>query len=156
MKQIILLLFVSGLCLHSFAQQNNYSKIYPQVLNYYFDPIKATDLGISQISKPVKEKIDTMIVQKEDYFPTELPDFLNNYVILYLSRDEINHYTGRHSMLVMSPVKESETLFSIKLTEYHKGKDLWSSWGYRVYKFAYNSKIKDFELVQPVITFVKF
>jgi hypothetical protein len=53
--------------------------------------IQALSLDIQELSNT---KFDTIIAQKEDYFPEELPEIIGTYSIVYLSNNEIENYHG--------------------------------------------------------------
>jgi hypothetical protein len=144
-------------CLRGFAQQNDYNDIYAQGLNYFCNPLAFADTKNNQIYEGGKAIIDTIIVQKENYMPDVWPEKIKNHVIISLTKDEINAIKGKSiSVMTMSPIRKSGGIYYMKMTNYGKRNEVWHSWGYHMLKFTYDSKLKRYQLSEPMITFCNF
>ena len=158
MKTIILTLITLIFWLGGIAQENKSNDLYLQALNQFFNPVAFADTKNNKIYEgwmgDSKDKpIDTILVQKENYLPDVWPEKIKQHVIIYLSKAEINDFKGKYvSLMTMSPIRKSGTIYYMKMTNYGKKNEGWSSWGYHEFKFLFDAKTNKYSLAQPIIT----
>ncbi len=105
--------------------------------------------------------VDTVIIQKEDYLPTSWPDSIHYYntanyhIVKYLSKKEIYNFGGKRvSLLKISPARQEGDHYFVKITSFKRVNKIWTTYGYRQFKFIYDPNSKKYKLVQPVISFI--
>ncbi len=150
----------------SFAQNIKNDDLYKQAFNKYFTPdeINKSEVLTGKTVILNKDKtlfVDTVIVQKEDYLPASWPDSIyyyntaNYHLVKYLSKKEIDNFGGKHvSLLKISPARQDGGLYFVKITSFSRVNKIWTTYGYRQFKFIYDHTSRKFKLIQPVITFV--
>ena len=139
MKTLTAFFLVVGMSITVLAKENDYSNLYREALTVYFNR-----------NGKIEQPIDTVIVQKSEYLPTDLPDFINNHCIKYLSKKEIDNYYGKNiEMVTMSPVKQDGVINVIKVRTfgYRQMEKLWETYGVSEYKFHYNPQTQKFDFL---------
>lgn len=135
MKNLILFFLMFVFCTNVSAQKRDSSVLYKQLLGLYFKSI------------PKHVPIDTFIVRKADYLPSDLPDLINNHYLKFLSEKEIDNYNGKHyPMIKMFQIKQEDYIYKINLRRfgYDKKEKAWISPAISEYKFHYDSHKQKF------------
>ena len=140
MKQLMISIIMLSIFSYSQAQKNNSESLYMKAL-------------ILHLKSLATVKTDTIIVQKEFFFPNELPDVVNKHTIKYLSEDEVNVYAGNSiSLRKIFPIEVKNDLLVIEIAYFGyttKGK-LWIRSGGSYYRFKYQCDNKKFIFLDKV------
>jgi hypothetical protein len=125
---------------NSQAQKSNSENLYMKAL-------------ILHLKSLATVKPDTIIVQKENFFPVALPDVINKCTIKYLSEEEINVYDGNSTgLLKVFPIELENDFLVITITYfgYNPKYKLWENSGGSHYRFKYQCDNKKFIFVDKV------
>jgi hypothetical protein len=125
---------------YSQAQKSNSENLYMKALTLHLKSLAIVKPG-------------TIIIQKENFFPDELPDVINKITIKYLSEKEVNVYAGNSTgLLKISPIEVENNFLVISITYFgFNPKDkFWENSGGINYRFKYQCDNKKFIFVDKV------
>ena len=134
MNSITFILIITTLFSNKMVNDNSTVNIY----------VKALTLSISEL---LSVNSDTIIVQKEDFLPDNLPEVINKHSIKYLSEKEIEDYDGNKVTLKkIFPIQVENELVIIRISDfgYSPKSKLWISVRGSFFKFKYDCKEQQF------------
>ena len=138
MKSLVLILIITAFTQYSMVHENN--DLYIKALFLHIDELPS--------AKP-----DTIIVQKDDYLPDNLPYTIKKHTIKYISEKEVDNYEGNKiSLKKILPIQVENDMIIIRIADfsYTPKSKLWVGFGGSYYKFKYNCDEKVFKFFEKV------
>ena len=96
-------------------------------------------------------KADTIIVQKDDFLPDNLPYTIQKHTIKYCSEKEIENYEGNKiNLKKIFPIQVENDFIIIRIADfsYAPKSKLWVGFGGSYYKFKYNCDERKFKFFE--------
>jgi|WetSurMetagenome_2_1015567.scaffolds.fasta_scaffold1058339_1 hypothetical protein len=129
MKNIIFFIIVFAFVANDAFSQDSSGNLYLQALS----------LDIHELSS---SKSDTLIAQKEDYFPEILPQIIGGKTVIYLTSDAIENYHGNKvGMRKVFPIEiVNNVILQIEIGyfSYYPVSGFWIRSGGCYYRFRYD------------------
>ena len=152
MKQLIIIILLVSIGLGVNAQPKDFGDLYLQILKVICEKndgfSKTPALWIKTLPQP-----DTMIVQKENYLPDDLPLKIDNHSSVF-SKKEVDHYQSKGKgihLITLSPIRKQGDLYTISSSTFGYNRQ-WRTFGESDYTFHYDLKTQKFTLLDPIIS----